>query len=85
MVRHPNTGQNLLMAGADLLDAPTDTAVSQRSEGGQGIMCAKEGIGMWYGVVCNGVMSCCMSAVFSLPGGRDTMPCLVITAIFSLE
>jgi len=47
-------------------------------------MCAKEGIGkydMWYGVVCKVVMSSCMSTVFSLEGGRGTVPCLVITAI----
>ena len=72
------------MAGADLLNGGTGTAVSQQSEAGQGIMCAKEGIGkcdMWYGVVCKAVMSC-TSAVFSLAGGRDTVPCLVITAIF---
>jgi hypothetical protein len=31
------------MAGADLLDAPTGTAVAQRSEAGQGILGAKEG------------------------------------------
>ena len=46
MVRHPSTGQNLLMAGADLLDAPTGTAVAQRSEAGQGILGAKEAKGM---------------------------------------
>ena len=61
MVRHPSTGQNLLMAGADRHNGGTVTpAVSQRSESGQGIMCAKEGIGkydMWYGVVCKAVMA----------------------------
>ena len=75
------------MAGADLLNGGTGTAVSQLSEAGQGIMCAKEGIGkydMWYGVVCKAVMSC-TSAVFSLAGGRDTVPCLAITAIFRQE
>ena len=35
------------MAGADLLDAPTGTAVAQRSETGQGILGTKEGKGMW--------------------------------------
>ena len=73
------------MGGADLLDGDTDTpAVSQRSEAGQGILCAKEGTGkydMWYGEVCKDAMSC-TSTVFSLAGGRDTVPCLVITAIF---
>jgi hypothetical protein len=47
MVRHPRKGQNLLMAGADLLKAPTGTAVAQWSEAGQGILDAKEGKGMW--------------------------------------
>ncbi len=47
MVRHPRKGQNLLMSWADLLDAPTGTAVTQRSETGQGILGAKEGKGMW--------------------------------------
>jgi hypothetical protein len=59
MVRHPCTGQNLLMAGVDLLKGGTDTAESQLSEAEQRIMCAKEGIGkydMWYGVVCKVVM-----------------------------
>ena len=54
MVRHPSTGWNLLMAGADRLDGDTDTAVvSQRSESGQGILGAKEGRGMlvWSAVV----------------------------------
>ena len=87
-VRHPSTGLNLLMAGADLLDGGTCTpAVSQRSEAGQGILCAKEGIGkyhMWYGVVCKAVMSSCMSAGCSLAGGRDTVPCLAMTAILGL-
>jgi hypothetical protein len=71
------------MTGTDLLNGDTDTVESQLSETGQGIMCAKEGIGkydMWYGVVCKAVMSC-TSAVFSLAGGRDTVPCLVTTAI----
>jgi hypothetical protein len=38
---------------------------------------------MWYGVVCKVVMSC-TSAVFSLAGVRDTVPCLAITAILLL-
>ncbi len=70
------------MAGTDLLNRGTGTAVSQLSEADQGIMCAKEGIGkydMCYGEVCKAVMSC-TSAVFSLAGGRDTVPCLAITA-----
>jgi hypothetical protein len=54
MVRHPRTGQNLLMEDTDLLNGDTDTPVSQLSEGGQGIMCVKEVIGsmtcdmVWY-------------------------------------
>ncbi len=83
MFLHPITGQNLLMSGTDLLNGVTDTTVSQLSDTGQGIMCVKEGIGkydMWYGVVCNPVMSC-TSVVFSLVGGRDTVSCLVITVI----
>jgi hypothetical protein len=47
MVRHPSTGQNLLMAGADLLKTPTGTAVVQQSETGLGILGAEEGKGMW--------------------------------------
>jgi hypothetical protein len=46
-------------------------------------MCAKEGIvkyDMWYGVVCKAVMSCTSAVVF-LAEGRDTVPCLAITAI----
>jgi hypothetical protein len=80
MSRHPNTGQNLLMSGTDLLNGGTGTVVSQLSESGQGIMCTKEGIGkydMWYGVVCKTVMSW-TSSVFSLGGGRDTVSFLVI-------
>ena len=81
-VRHPSTGLNLLMAGVDLLDGGTGRPpISQRSEGGRGILCVKEGIGkydMWYGVVCKVVMSSCMSAGCSLTGGRDTVSCLVI-------
>ena len=45
MVRHPSTGHNLLMAGADLLKAPTGTAVAQLSEAGLGILGAKKGKG----------------------------------------
>jgi hypothetical protein len=87
MVRHPSTGQNLLMAGADLLDAPTGTAVAQRSEAGQGILGAKEGKGMWVwsGMVL-AVLSSRMSAGgYSLAGLRDNVPCLAITAIFSSQ
>ena len=48
MVRHPSTGWNLMMAGADRLDGYTGTpAVSQRSESGEGILSVKEGRGMW--------------------------------------
>ena len=62
MVRHPRKGQNLLMAGADLLNATTGTAVSQRSEAGQGILGGKEGKGMWvWSVVVLAVLSSCMS------------------------
>ena len=45
---------------------------------------SKEVIGkydMWYGVVCKDVMSFSMSVIFSLGRCRDTMSCLVITAI----
>ena len=78
MVRHPSTGQNLLMAGADLLDAPTGTAVAQRSETGQGILGAKEGKGMWvWSAVVLAVLSSRMSARgCSLAGRRDNVPCL---------
>jgi hypothetical protein len=48
MVRHPSTGQNLLMSGSDRLNGDTDTTeVSQRSESGQGILGVQEGRGMW--------------------------------------
>jgi hypothetical protein len=46
-LQDPRKGQNLLMAGDDLLNATTGTAVAQRSEAGQGILGAKEGKGMW--------------------------------------
>jgi hypothetical protein len=84
MVRHPSTGQNLLMAGADLLDAPTGTAVAQWSESGQGILGAKEGKGMWvWSAVVLAVLSSRMSAGgCSLAGRRDNVPCLRITALF---
>jgi hypothetical protein len=84
MVRHPNTGQNLLMTGADLLETPIGTTVEQRSEGGQGILGSKEGKGMWVwsGMVL-AVLSSHMSAGgYSLAGRRDNVPCLAITAIF---
>ena len=51
------------------MEAQAPLAMSQRSEAGRGILCAKEGIGkydMWYGVVCKAVMSSCMSAGCSL-------------------
>ncbi len=67
----------LLMTGSDLLDGDTDTStVSQRSESGQRILCDKEDIGkydMWYGVVCEVVMSLCMSVGCSLARGCDIM------------
>ena len=83
MVRHPITGQNMLMTGDDLLDAPTGTAVAQRSETGQGILGAKEGKGMWvWSAVVLAVLSSRMSAGgCSLAGRRDNVPCLRITAI----
>jgi hypothetical protein len=44
MVRHPSTGQNLLMSGTDRLNGGTDTpTISQRSESGQVILDSKEG------------------------------------------
>ena len=81
---HPSeVGQNLLMAGADLLDAPTGTAVAQRSETGQGILGATEGKGMWvWSAVVLAVLSSRMSAGgCSLVGRRDNVPCLAMTAI----
>jgi hypothetical protein len=42
---------------------------------------SKKTYDMWYGVTCKTVMSSCMSAGCSLAGGRDTVPCLTITAI----
>ncbi len=71
------------MAGADLLDPPTGTAVAQRSETGQGILGAKEGKGMWvWSAVVLAVLSSRMSAgSCSLAGRRDNVPCLAITAI----
>ncbi len=87
MVLHPSTGQNLLMAGADLLDAPTGTAVAQRSEAGQGILGAKEGKGMWvWSAMVLAVLSSRMSAGgCSLAGRRDNVSCLAITAIFQID
>ena len=73
MVRHPSTGQNLLMTGTDLLNGGTDTPVSQLSEAGQGIMCVKEGIGnydMWYGVVCKTVRHPCVFIGSRIKKGR---------------
>jgi hypothetical protein len=84
MVRHPSTGQNLLMTGTDLLDAPTGTPVTQRSEGGQGILGVTEGKGMWvWSAMVLAVLSSRMWAGgCSLAGRRDNVPCLAITAIF---
>jgi hypothetical protein len=84
MVRHPSTGQNLLMAGADLLKTPTGTAVAQQSETGLGILGAEEGKGMWVWSVVLAVLSSRMSAGgCSLAGRRDNVSYLVITANFS--
>ena len=65
------------MAGADLLDAPTGTAVAQRLEAGQGILGAKEGKGMWvWSAMVLAVLSSRMSAGgCSLAGRRDNVPC----------
>jgi hypothetical protein len=89
MVRHPSTGWNLLMAGADLLDEGTGTpAVSQRSESGQGILGAKAGRGgmlLWSAMVM-AVLSSRMSAGgCSLARRRDDVPCLAITANFVMK
>ena len=84
MVRHPSTGQNLLMAGADRHNGGTGTpVVSQRSESGQGILGPKEGRGMWvWSAVVLAVLSSRMSVGgCSLAGRRDNVPCLAITAI----
>jgi hypothetical protein len=80
MVRHPTTGQNLLMTGADLLDTPTGTEVAQRSEAGQGILGDKEGKGMWvWSAMVLVVLSSRMSdGGFSLAGRHDNVSCLVI-------
>ena len=87
IVRHPSTGQNLLMAGADLLNAPTGTAVAQRSETRQGILGGKEGKGMWvWSAVVLAVLSSRMSAGgCSLAGRRDNVPCLRITALMKVR
>jgi hypothetical protein len=70
------------MAGDDLLDAPTGTAVAQRSEAGQGILGAKEGKGMsvWSAMVL-AVLSSRMSAGGCSLAGRRDLPNLAITAI----
>jgi hypothetical protein len=84
MVRHPNTGQNLLMAGADLLKTPTGTVVGQQSETGLGILGVEEGKCMWVWSVVLAVLSSRMSAGgCTLAGRRDNVPCLTITAISS--
>ena len=75
-----------MMTGADLLDAPTGTAVVTWSETGQRILGAKEGKGMWvWSAVVLAVLSSRMSAGgCSLAGRRDNVPpCLAITAISS--
>jgi hypothetical protein len=60
---NPSTGQNLLMAGADLLDAPTGTAVAQRSEAGQEILGAKKGKCMWVWLVRDNVPCLAITAI----------------------
>ncbi len=72
------------MSGDDLLGAGTGTTVvSQRSEAGlDQEYCTKAGIGkydMLYDVVCEAVMSSCMSAG-CLTERRDMVPYLAITA-----
>jgi hypothetical protein len=76
---------HLLMSGDDLLGAGTGTTVvSQRSEAGlDQEYCTKAGIGkydMLYDVVCEAVMSSCMSAGCYLTERRDMVPYLAITA-----
>jgi hypothetical protein len=74
--------EHLMMSGADLLDAPTGTAVVTWSETGQGILGAKEGKGMWvWSALVLAVLSSRMSAGgCSLAGRRDKVPpCLAIT------
>ena len=82
MVRHPNTGLNLLMTGTDRLDGGTGTpGVSQRSEAGRGKLVAKTGRGkydMWYDWVVKALLSSCMSVGRSLAERHD-MPCLAIS------
>ena len=75
------------MAGADLLEAPTGTAVAQRSEAGQGILGVKEGKGMWvWSVVVLVVLSSRMSVGgCSLAGRHDNVPCLRITTIVDVR
>ena len=82
MVRHPSTGQNLLMSGEDRLKATTGTVVTQRSESGQGILGVKEGKGMWVwsGVVLSVLSSHMSAGGCSLAGHRDNVSCLAITA-----
>ncbi len=72
------------MTGTDLLDTPTDTAVAQRSETGQGILGAKECKGMWVwsAVVLAVLLSRMSVGGCSLTGRRDNVPCLAITAIY---
>jgi hypothetical protein len=63
------------MTGDDLHVGVTGThAVSRRSGSGQGILGAKENIGkygMLYNVVCESVLSSCMSVDCSLTELRD--------------
>ena len=85
LVLHPITGLNLLIEGTDLLDGDTDTStVSQRSESGQRILCDKEDIGkydMWYGVVCQSVMSSCMSVTTGFATTKRVLfPVLSVTS-----
>jgi hypothetical protein len=82
MVRYPITEQNLMMTGDDLLDTPTGTVVTQRSEAGQGLLGVKEGKGMWvWSDMVLPVLSSRMSVGgYSLAGRHDNVSCLTITA-----
>jgi hypothetical protein len=82
MVRHPNSGQNLVMTGTDRLNGGTDTPViSQRSEAGQVILDAKAGRGMWVCSVLVVLSSRLSDGTCSLVGHRDNVSCVFITVI----
>jgi hypothetical protein len=74
------------MEGEDSLGGGTSThVVSQRSEGGQGILVVKAGRGkydMLYVVVCKAAMSL-SAGCFSSAELRGTLSCLAITTILS--